>query len=269
METEFRNARPLYFSVPIAMLITVAGFVGIFVKSIYSQETVSWAVQGVGQDLMNLIVAVPCLLVSAYLVQRGKKTALFIWLGVSLYILYSFMIYCFALHFNSLFLVYCAVLGLTFYSIVSFLSAFDLSRVKGWFDGNRSNDLAVYFLSSVSILFFLMWMKEIIPALITGHLPQSLKDNGLLINPVHVMDLAFFLPGLFISAILLKRKSAIGYLFGPALVVFSVMMSITVSGLLLVMKLHNLDSDAGIFVVFLGVALASCYVLVKLMKSIK
>jgi len=269
MNETFRSSKPLYFSVPIALSVIVAGVGGIFFKNAYSQETVSWGVQGVGQDLANLIIAVPALVVSALLIRKGSRAALFIWLGTDIYFVYVFVLYCFALHFNSLFLVYCGVLGLSFYSIIALLATLDKPAVKSWFDEERSNNLAVYYLTAISILFFLLWMKQIIPALASGRPPQEVKENGLLTNPVHVLDLCFFLPGTFTSAILLKKKRPLGYLFAPALITFSTIMALTIAGLTLVMKMNGVTADTTVSIVLTGVALISCLIPVNFMKSIR
>ena len=269
MGNEFRSTRPLYFSIPIVVLIVATGVYGIFFKAAYAQETLSWAVQGVGQDLANLIFAVPSLLVSAALVSKGSRVGLFVWLGTTLYILYTFALYCFALHFNPFFLVYCAVLGLTFYSIISLVLSIDRLVIKNWFDENRSNNFASYFLLAISAFFFLLWIKDIIPAMFSGKPPQSLRENGLMTNPVHVLDLSFFLPGSFIAAILLKKKNSLGYLFAPALIIFCTMMTFSIALLVVVMKVNAVASDVSVAVVLSAVAMIGFLAFVSLMKGIK
>lgn len=269
MDTKFRSTSPLYFSIPISLLVIASGIYGIFFKSAYSQETTSMAVQGVAQDLTNIIMAVPSLLAAAFLIRKGSKRATFIWLGAAFYIFYTFVVYCFAVHFNSFFLVYCAVLGLTFYSIISLLLSVNLSVVKNWFAEDKSNNVSAYFLITISVLFFLIWMKAIIPALASGEPPHELKEDGLLTNPVHILDLSFFLPGIFISGILLKRKKPLGYLLAPSLITFCIMMLLTICVLIIAMKVNGMASDITMSIIFMVVALVSCFILVNLMSTVK
>ena len=269
MGTEIRNNKPLYFSIPISLLVIIAGICGIFFKNTYSQETHSMAVQGIAQDVANIILAVPSLLASALLIRRGSRRAMFVWVGTAFYVFYTFAIYCFAVHFNSLFLVYCAVLGLTFYSIISLLLSLDLSSIKDWFDRDKSSNAPAYFLIIISVLFFMIWMKAIIPALVSGEPPKELRDEGLLTNPVHVLDLAFFLPGIFISGILLKKKEPLGYLFAPSLIIFSLMMLLTICVLIIAMKVGNMASDVTMSVISMAVAVINCFVLINLMRAVK
>lgn len=67
--------RPLWIglSVVVAVLVAAASAAGIFLKSIYAQETASWAAQGIGQDFVNLAVAVPALLASAWFLREGLR----------------------------------------------------------------------------------------------------------------------------------------------------------------------------------------------------
>ncbi|HUI28888.1 MAG TPA: hypothetical protein VLX91_01635 [Candidatus Acidoferrales bacterium] len=269
MDTRFRSTKPLHFSIPISLLIIASGIYGIFFKSAYSQETHLMAVQGVAQDLANLILAVPSLMAGAFLIRRGSIRGIFIWLGAALYVFYTFVVYCFAVHFNSFFLVYCAVLGLTFYSIISLLLSVDLSAIKNSFAENKSNNVSVYFLIVISVLFFLIWMKAIIPALASGEPPQELREDGLLTNPVHVLDLSFFLPGIFTSGILLKKKKPLGYLFAPSLITFSTMMLLTICALIIGMKVGGMASDITMLIILMVVVLISCLVLINLMRTIK
>lgn len=103
----------LWLSVIDALLVLAASAAGLLLKSIYARETPSWAVQGRGQDIVNL-VAVVVLCMAAYGVNKGSGKAFLVWSGVLLYLLYAYSIYAFDVHLNRLFLVYVAILGLSF-----------------------------------------------------------------------------------------------------------------------------------------------------------
>jgi hypothetical protein len=46
----------------------------------------------------------------------------------------------------------------------------------------------------VAALFLLLWLSEILPDLLAGAPSRSAGDRNVPTNPVHVLDLAFFLP---------------------------------------------------------------------------
>ena len=61
----------LWLSVLAAILVLVASFAGLFLKSTYARETTSYALQSVGQDIENSVAAV-ALLITVYFVSRGE-----------------------------------------------------------------------------------------------------------------------------------------------------------------------------------------------------
>lgn len=110
----------LWLSIPLALLVAGAGISGLLDPGLYAAETANWRTQTMGQDWINLFLVVPSLLLSAIMAQRPSKSALYTWAAVNAYLLYTFMIYSTAVHFNRMFLVYCISLGLSFYSLAWF-----------------------------------------------------------------------------------------------------------------------------------------------------
>jgi hypothetical protein len=266
MEAVLRRDRTLLFTLAIASLMTVASLGGLVLGNLYSQETPAWYVQCIGQDIIDLVVVVPTLLLSALVMRKGSRPAFFVWLGATLYTIYTFLIYCFAVHFNAFFLVYCAVLGLAVYATTATVVAIDLSVLRSWFDEKKSGRPASTFLFALAVLFGLLWLKEIIPAIFQNEVPQAIKETGLPTNPVHVLDLSMVLPGFIIAAILLKRKHPFGYLFAPAFLVFATLMDVTIGALVLMMKLRGMEAEYAMIGVFALLALATILILVDLVK---
>jgi hypothetical protein len=112
----------LFAAFPLAALVAVASLGGLLFPSIYARETPNWAAQAIAQDWTDLIAATPLLLASAVYAFRGSRVAKSLLGGAFLYTVYSFVIYAFAVHFNTLFLVYCAALGISFFSVVTLIA---------------------------------------------------------------------------------------------------------------------------------------------------
>src|SRR5689334_23124820 len=93
-------------SVPLALLIAYISIVGIFSPDFYSSETPNWQIQSLGQDIIDLVFILPVLLVTAVLASRIRKIGALLWGGVLVYLIYTFIIYCFDVHFNQLFIFY-------------------------------------------------------------------------------------------------------------------------------------------------------------------
>ena len=61
------------------------------------------------------------------------------------------------------------------------------------------------------------------PALLAGSTPQSIIDMALPTNPVHILDLALFLPAAIATGVLLLKRKPLAYTLAPALVVFLIL----------------------------------------------
>jgi hypothetical protein len=108
---------PLWLSVLVACLVLIASGAGLLIKSLYARETMSWTVQAYGQDIAN-IVAAATLFIAVFFVNKESVKAFLVWIGVLIALIYPYIIYAFDIHFNSLFLVYVAIVGLSFYTLL-------------------------------------------------------------------------------------------------------------------------------------------------------
>lgn len=224
----------MWLSLIIAMLVAIASTLGIFNASTYSLETVNWALQGRGQDIGNLI-ALPIFLISTYFLTRKSLVAYFVWLGTLMYYIYAFTIYCFAVHFNSLFLVYVSVLGLSAYTFIGGIISCENTLLSKAIPFNIKTKISAISIILTGVLFTFLWLSSVIPAVLSGITPKDLVETGLWVNPVHVIDLSFVLPGMIITGILFLRKSKHGYLFTFPWLMFSVLMGSSIVATMIIM----------------------------------
>ena len=259
----------LLLSVPLAILTAIASYAGIFVESTYARESTLYASQGIGQDIVNLFIVVPILLISSFYASRKSKPGLLVWSGAIFYLAYSYTIYSFGLHFNQLFILYCAILGLSFYSFVYFiLSAHKVNTAELFSDKISTRSTGV-FLIVIAVLFYFIWLSELIPSINQNVTPKSVIESGLLINPVHVLDLAICLPALLLTGIALIKKRSIGFLLAPAMLIFCIFMAIAIAAMVLVMKSKGLDTDFVLFTIFGIITVISIFILVRYVRTLK
>jgi len=112
----FKTLRIL--TILLACFLAIVSVAGAFFPGTYIRDSASMGAQGVGQDLVDLFVGVPLLLISFYHAAKGSRLFVLIYGGTLFYILYSFIIYCFGIHFNQFFLFYCLTLSLSLYSFI-------------------------------------------------------------------------------------------------------------------------------------------------------
>lgn len=226
-------------SVLVSVLVTITSLFGILVETTYSRETEAWAIQAIGQDYANLAVVI-LLLGSTYTVAKHSLKGYLVWLGVFLYLIYAFMIYSFAVHFQFLFLAYVLILGLSFYTVAGGLTSVDLEYIVQSLQGNPKAKMISGLLFVIGALFSLLWLSEIIPNLISGTISPGLGETQLWTNPVHVLDLAFLLPGMIISSVLIRNGKAAGYLMAVPLLVFAATMGLGIIAMFALSALKNL-----------------------------
>jgi hypothetical protein len=237
-------------SLAAALLAAVASAAGIYVPGIYARETASWAAQGVGQDIVNLFVLCPALLLSAYHAASGSTRGLLVWLGLLMYFVYSYLLYAFFVHFNTLFPVYVAVLSLSFWAGIGALSGVSLERLTSVFDRRRPYRAHGLYRMVSAVLFSALWLSDIVPALASGTMPPEVTEAGLPVNPVHVLDLAFVLPAMMATAVLLWKRDLYGLLFTVPLLTFAAAMGMAIIGMSVVMGARGLGESTGVIAVF-------------------
>jgi hypothetical protein len=206
----------LWLTVPIAVLAAIAAGVGLFVENLY-RDPPSLVAQAIAQDVITLVVALPALVIAAILASRGSERGQLVWLGVLGYVVYTYLTYAFGIRFNPMFLVYVALLGCSLYALIGGLATTDFEALKVTFAQKTPVKAASVFLAVVAVLFYLVWLSEAVPAVLMGEVPQSVVEDGTPTNVVHVVDMAWLLPGMLLTALWLWRKRAIGYALAGAL----------------------------------------------------
>jgi len=256
-------------AVVLMALLTVVSFFGAFVKDTYSRDVASMAAQGMGQDLVNLFIIVPLLLVSLIHLQKNSKTATFVFGGTVLYILYSFTIYSLGVHFNNMFLLYCLILGCSFYLFIYYIISLNTLGVKKWFEDRIPvKTTGVYFII-IAAMFYVLWLSDIAPAIINNSTPKTVSEYDLLVNPVHVMDIAIVLPGLIITAILIMRRIQLGFVFAPILLVFTILLTIALAAMVIALQFKNIADDSFVAGIFGVLAVISFVFLSLFLRKIK
>jgi len=226
-----KNARSanvwLWLTVPIAILLAIAAGGGLFISGLY-RDTPNLVAQAIGQDAVTLMVALPTLVIGAFLASRGSHAARLVWLGALVYMVYTYVGYAFDIRFNPLFLVYVALLGCSTYALIGGLVTTDLADIKVCFTAKTPIKAVSIYLGVIAVLFYLLWLSEAVPASIAGKTPQSVIDAGTPTNLVHVLDMAWVLPALAITAVSLWRKQPLGHTLAGALLTFLVLLILAI-----------------------------------------
>lgn len=209
-----------WLSIVAACVAGAANIVGLAdVDGVYGRETPSFIDQAIAQDTVGLAVVCPAMVVLALLARRGSLAAHLAWLGTLAFTVYNYVIYTVSIYVGPLFLPWVVVLGLCLYALVGGCLMPDPRAVAARFQRSRTA-FAGWFLIAMAVLFAGLWLRDLIPAIWAGEVPAGARELGLPSNPVHVLDLSFFLPAATLAGVQLVRRQPLGFLIGPAMLIF-------------------------------------------------
>ena len=94
-------------------------------------------------------------------------------------------------------------------------------------------------------------------------------DNDLLVNPVHVIDLAFALPGLIIGSVLLWNERSMGYIIASVAMVFMVLLTIALAAMVIMLVVREISEDFTVAIVFGVLSVTSVAFTILLFRRVK
>ena len=239
-----------------------------FIGGFY-RDSASYVAQARGQDLISLFIALPLMVVASWLSGRGSMAARLVWFGGLAYLLYTYIFFAFDMRFNSLFLVYVALVAFSLYALIGGLVSADKLAIKGLFSDRTPVRAVSIYLAVVTVLFYFMWLSEVLPALLGGWIPKSLQEGGTPTNGVHVLDMAWVLPALGLSAIQLWRRSALGYLLAGTCLAFLTLLVLAILGMIVAMALEGQATAVPQIVVFGAVWIISFGMLLWYLRGLR
>jgi hypothetical protein len=257
-----------WVSLPLAALVACGALGGIFLPSTYARETASWAAQGTGQDWVNLLLVAAALAIAGVLALRGSLRARLVLGGGLVYTLYAFLLYTLEVHFNPLFLVYCATLGLSFYALLALLVSLLQGDARTWVRDAVPARVTGVFLLVLAAGFGWLWLGQIVPALLSGTDPAGLSEIGVFTNPVHVLDLSLLLPAVALTGVSLLRRGVLGLTLAPLMLSYAVFISLATGGMAVVMEARGMGWGPGLAMETAGIALVSAALLVAFLRQV-
>ncbi len=218
----------LWLSIAAVVLAVAGNILALAIKSIYAPLTPAFYPQALAQDIASLAIVSPLWLICAVLALRGSLRAYLVWLGVLTFTIYNYVIYTFSVPFGPLYPLWLAVFGLSLFALIGGIASLDHTAVRLAFASRRTVVIVAWFIIVVAVFFAFLWLSEDVPALLAGRLPQSVVDMAVPTNPVHSLDLSFFLPAGFLIASYVLRDRPLGYTLIPAFVVFLILTGIPI-----------------------------------------
>lgn len=257
-----------WLSVSAAALAGAGSLLGLLAPGrLYGQETSELLTAALAQDLVNLFLVSPLMLILAVCARRGSLKSGLCLIGFLAFTVYNYAIYAFSIHFGPLFLVWVAVLGLATFALAGSLTALNSPAVGARLGGAMVR-LPGWFLIVVAALFSLLWLSEIVPDLMNGRSPAGAADWDVPTNPVHVLDLAFFLPATGAVGGLLLRGHRLGYVAAPGALIWLVLTSLPIVLTPFVAQARGEVPEWFIIVPIAALAVATSVILGRLLHAV-
>jgi len=201
--------------------------VTIYGKGLYKDMSADVAIQGIAKDYITLFTGVPLLLVSLYLFNKNSEKGLFLISGTAAYFLVTYLFYTAMAMYNNMFLIYAALVGLSFFSFILTLFSYNPDNLINTFQSKKVMKYTGIFLIIVSLMIALLWLNVILPPMFEGKFPKELQHYTTLI--VQGFDLGLFLPLTFVTGFLAIRRNKYGFMFTPVYIIFLSLLMIALS----------------------------------------
>jgi hypothetical protein len=185
-------------------------------------------------DVVNLLVGVPILLISLRLTRGGKLRGLLLWPGAMVYVLYNYIAYLVALPLSGMTAVFLALVGLSVYTLVDLFASIEIGAVGDQLDGKVPARTAGGILAVFGILFIFRVIFLAVSAQIS-EMPIEPIELGTLIADLVISPL------MVVGGVLLWRRKSFGYAAGLGLLFQASMLFI---GLIMLMLLQPMLTDA-------------------------
>jgi hypothetical protein len=117
------------------------------------------------------------------------------------------------------------------------------------------------------VFFYFLWLSVSVPAVISGDTPREVLDAGVSTNPVHVIDMALFLPAMLVAGVALLKRRAIGYVLAPVVLGAAFVISLGIITIQPVLAARGEDPAWGVGAGIAVAAAVELTVLVRFLRS--
>jgi hypothetical protein len=204
-------------------------------------------------------------MVSTWLAFRGSLRGRLLLTGTLAFFLYTYMSMSMLTAYNSLFLVYVALFGLSLYAFILSMLSFDLADLPRHFSPQLPRGWIAGVLFAMGAFLFLAWMGRIIPPLMENATP-TLENTTTMV--IQAMDLVLIMPLAILSGILLLRRTAWGYLLASVTVLKGLTMALAVSTMGVNMALNGVSDSSVLLIIFLVLTFLNLISVMLLLKNI-
>lgn len=261
-----RHALIVTLSLAISGLVFVAGTAALLFPDSYTDEYSRWISYAGSQHWINVIFIVPFLPLTAAMIPT-KANAGFLWVGTLLYMVYTFLNFCFHGYSDSLYFFYCVILGLSVFSSVYGICSLRNQHFKTA-DKTLSTVTGSYLIAT-ALLVCGTWLAEVTPPASHLTIPEGLEVLGLFTGSAQAVDFALFLPVVFLSGIFVLKRSKVGKVMAPVVLTFMTLLDLTILIVMASFRSEDVDRDLFLLLMMAGKTVISASLLTLHLRANK
>lgn len=233
---------------------------------VYAYNAERVVAEGVGWDIVTLLLAVPALLLTVPGLVRGSLRARLLALGLLSYFFYQYFMYAMYWALGPLFPVFIALFVAAAVGIVRIVGTIDVASLPDRLGDTFPRKGMAVFSLAVGLLLVGMWTRLIATAL-SGDVTGALYGGTTL--SVQALDLGIVVPIAITTAVLLWRERPAGYLLATALAIKGVSMAAAICAMLVVAAVVEGSLDVAGFGTFAIITVAAGTLAYRMFRSIR
>ena len=233
---------------------------------IYAWNAQRVVAEGVGWDLVTLVVAVPALLLALPSLARGSVRARLLVMGLLAYFFYQYFMYALTWAFGPMFLVFVGIHVASLVALVWVAARFPWTSFEPHLMPGFPRRSMAALCVGMGALLLAMWLHRIVVGLRGDVAGAMLLGQTTLV--VQVLDLGLMVPLAIFTGVMTWRRRAVGYLLSSVFVVKMVTMTTAICAMLLSAWAVEGTLELAPFTVFAAAAVASTVLGVKLYRCV-
>lgn len=202
--------------------------VQIYGQGVYHFDTVLNGAGNRGTDAATLLVALPLLVIANLLNRRGSRGGGLLLASALAYFLYISISLCFGAAYNRLVFLYIASFSTSLFAFILACTTIDVAALPVHASPRMPRRGIAAFLCFAGIATALIWLSDMIPAMMQGGAPAVLASYTTVFT--YVFDLAVITPSAVLAGVLLLRRAPLGYLLAPIVMILCALVGVTVIG---------------------------------------
>jgi hypothetical protein len=241
--------------------------VDVVTGGVYAWNSLAVVSEGVGWDIVTLVLAVPGTLLAAWGIARGSYRATLVALGFLVYFLYQYAMYAMFWAIGPLYPLHVLLVALSLSAVGMLVVRLDVAGAARRFDATFPRRAVAGLGVAMVVILAALWLPTVARVVVDGEVQGLLNGGATLVVPA--FDLGFLVPLGMFTAIAAWRRSPVGYVLGTTVVVKAMTMGAAIVAMLLVEWMTTGELLLIPIVMFATVALVSALIGYRVYASVR